>query len=84
MPPSLITAPNLEGPDDCYQALLDAHADLTPSESHALNARLVLLLANHVGSQGVLAGAIAAARRSLPSRENRSAHPQAPGASQTR
>jgi hypothetical protein len=83
MSPSLITAPNLEGPDDCYQALLDAHADLTPSESHALNARLVLLLANHVGSRAVLAEAIAAATRSLPAREHRSAHPQAPDGSQT-
>ncbi len=32
-------------PDDFYQALLDAHADLTDEQSAALNAWLVLLLA---------------------------------------
>lgn len=58
----LITTPNLEAPDDFYQALIDHHRDLSPAQSHALNARLVLLLANHVGAQRVLAQALDAAR----------------------
>ncbi len=58
----LNTAPNLEAPDDFYEALIDAHRDLTSEASEALNARLVLLLANHVGSQRVLLDALAAAR----------------------
>jgi hypothetical protein len=59
---SLNTAPNLESPDDFYEALIDAHRDLSREASEALNARLVLLLANHVGAQRVLLEALAAAR----------------------
>jgi len=45
-----------------YEALIDAHRDLSVEESHALNARLVLILANHVGAADVLAQALAVAR----------------------
>ena len=58
----LITAPNLESPDDFYAALIAAHDGLDDARSHALNARLVLLLANHVGALDVLREALAAAR----------------------
>lgn len=58
----LITSPNLEAPDDFYEALIEAHRDLSTGESHALNARLVLLLANHIGSLAVLRKALEAAR----------------------
>ncbi|MCA0240465.1 MAG: DUF2783 domain-containing protein [Proteobacteria bacterium] len=61
----LITEPNLERPDDFYEALLAAHQDLTLEQSHDLNARLVLLLANHVGRLDVLQAALAAARANL-------------------
>ena len=58
----LITAPHLEAPDDFYEALIEAHRDLDSAASHALNARLVLLLANHIGSLAVLQQALHAAR----------------------
>jgi hypothetical protein len=58
----LNTAPNLESPDDFYEALIDAHRELSSEASAALNARLVLLLANHIGSQRVLLEALDAAR----------------------
>ena len=58
----LITTPNLEAADDFYEALIDAHRDLSTDASDALNARLVLLLANHIGAQRVLLAALAAAR----------------------
>ena len=58
----LITAPHLDAPDDFYEALIDAHRDLETADSHALNARLVLLLANHIGAHEVLQQALAAAR----------------------
>ncbi len=58
----LTTTPNLESPDDFYAALIAAHVGLDEAESHALNARLVLLLANHVGSLAVLREALVAAR----------------------
>jgi hypothetical protein len=61
---SLVTEPNLESPDDFYAALIEAHRDLGAEQSHALNARLVLLLANHVGELAVLREALGAARAS--------------------
>jgi Protein of unknown function (DUF2783) len=60
---TLITEPNLEAPDDFYEALIDSHRDLETARSHELNARLVLLLANHIGLQSVLNQALEAARR---------------------
>ncbi len=65
MTPALNTEPNLDAPDDFYEALLDAHQGLSETQSHELNARLVLLLANHIGALPVLREALAAARRNL-------------------
>lgn len=59
---NLVTKPNIADPDGFYAALLTAHKGLTEAESHALNARLVLVLANHVGDRAVLAQALALAR----------------------
>ena len=58
----LITTPNLDAPDDFYEALIETHRDLSTPDSHALNARLVLLLANHIGSFEVLKEALRLAR----------------------
>ena len=49
MPGTLNTEPNLDAPDDFYAALVDAQRGLTPAQSQQVNARLVLLLANHIG-----------------------------------
>jgi Protein of unknown function (DUF2783) len=62
----LITDPHLESPDDFYEALIAAHDGLDDAQSHALNARLVLLLANHVGALDVLREALSAARADVP------------------
>ncbi len=51
--------------DDFYQMLIDAHRDLDDERSRLLNARLILLLANHVGDLRVLREAIDAARRGV-------------------
>lgn len=67
----LETGPNLSAPDDFYQALIEAHAGLDEAGSAALNARLILLLANHVGDLGVLREALAAARATLDPKEER-------------
>jgi len=63
---TLITDLHVDRPDDFYEALIDAHRDLSTDDSHALNARLVLLLANHIGSLDVLRQALQAARESSP------------------
>jgi hypothetical protein len=60
----LITQPHLDAPDDFYEALIDSHRDLSEPQSHALNARLVLLLANHIGRLDILKQALQAARGS--------------------
>lgn len=59
---SLITTPNLSAPDDFYEVLINAHQHLTTEESQAFNARLVLLLANHIGALPVLQAALHAAK----------------------
>jgi len=64
MTTSLNLSPNLDRPDDFYQALLDAHEGLTDQESQTLNARLILVLSNHVGDMDVLGQAIEAAKLS--------------------
>lgn len=46
--------PNLDRPDDFYEALIDLHRDLTAAQSLAVNSRLILLLANHVGDTETL------------------------------
>ncbi len=55
--------PNLSSFDEFYEALIDAHRDLTLEQSHQLNAKLVLLLANHIGELNVLKDAM---RRAKP------------------
>lgn len=67
-PAALRTEPNLPQPDEVYEALIDMHRDLDPGQSHAANARLILLLANHIGDVAVLRDAMARARAAVPQR----------------
>lgn len=59
---SLVTQPNIANPDDFFARLLATHRGLSEAQSHALNARLVLVLANHIGDAAVLEAALALAR----------------------
>ena len=61
----LNTYSRLPDPDAAYRALIEAHRGLSDEDSAALNSRLVLILANHVGDPEVLATAIALARKAL-------------------
>ncbi|SOC00639.1 DUF2783 domain-containing protein [Stappia indica] len=54
--------PNLPDPDGFYAELIALHEGLSREDSEALNARLVLVLANHIGDRDVLREAFAAAR----------------------
>lgn len=58
----LNTQPNLTDPDGFYADLIAAHEGLSDDESAALNARLILLLANHIGDREALGEALRAAR----------------------
>lgn len=62
MSTDLKLTPNMDRPDDIYADLLGAHEGLNKDESDALNARLILILMNHIGERRVLAQALAAAR----------------------
>lgn len=59
----LDTTSRFADPDAAYRIIAQAHRGLTGAESAALNARLVLILANQIGDAGVLAEAVALARR---------------------
>lgn len=59
---ALDTSPRLADPDALFAALVAAHAGLDEAASRKLDARLVLLLANHIGDTAVLMEAIAVAR----------------------
>ena len=61
---SLNTQNNLDAADDFYAALLAAHEGLSKDQSDALNARLILLLANHIGDHATLIDAIQTAKDS--------------------
>lgn len=66
---NLVQSPNLRDPDGFYASLVVAHRDLTDEDSELLNARLVLILANHIGDPAVLAEALDRARAFLASRQ---------------
>ncbi len=72
---SLITEPNFHEPgkryfrdfspgDDFYQLLIDTHRDLSEVQSAILNAKLILILSNHIGDISVLREAMQIARES--------------------
>jgi hypothetical protein len=54
--------PNIGKFDDFYEALIDMHRDIDATQSEMVNAKLILLLANHIGDLGVLREAMAHAR----------------------
>jgi hypothetical protein len=58
----LNTSANIATPDDFYERLIDMHRDLSPAQSNAANAALILLLANHIGLLNVLEQAMQIAR----------------------
>jgi len=73
---SLILEPNFKEPgkryfrdfspgDDFYQELIDMHRDLSDEQSAQVNAKLILILSNHIGDLAVLREAMALARKGI-------------------
>ncbi len=58
---ALVTSPNIVDPDGFYAELLALHQGRAKEESDAINARLILLLANHIGDRATLREAFEAA-----------------------
>jgi len=63
MTEDLMLTPNIVDPDGFYDELLNAHEGLSKDDSDALNARLILILANHIGDRDVLRQALSEAVR---------------------
>lgn len=59
---ALNTKPNIPDQDGFYDELLQSHEGLSKEESEAYNARLILVLANHIGDRDVLREALNAAK----------------------
>jgi hypothetical protein len=73
---ALNTQPNFQEPgkryfrtfspgDDFYELLIETHRDLSDEQSTTVNARLILLLANHIGDISVLREAMQIAREGV-------------------
>jgi hypothetical protein len=58
MPKYLKVEANFTDPDNFYAALTELHRDLSEQDSARVNARLILLLSNHIGDQNVLLEAL--------------------------
>ena len=58
----LTRQPNIPSPDSFYEELIGAQRDMTDEHADMLMAKLVLILANHIGERSVLTEAIALAR----------------------
>jgi len=58
----LITASQFKDPDTAFVTLIEARRGLSQEEAAALDAKLVLILANHIGDLEVLTEAIALAK----------------------
>ncbi|CAM8649867.1 Protein of unknown function DUF2783 [Oxalobacteraceae bacterium] len=75
---SLIIEPNFREPgkryfrdfspgDDFYQLLIDTHRGLSEEQSAMVNAKLILILSNHIGDISVLREAMQMARADVES-----------------
>jgi hypothetical protein len=63
---SLNLSRNASAPDDIYEAIIRMHEGLSDEESARVNARLILILANHVGDADVIREATRLARGTRP------------------
>ena len=61
----LSTASNFAKPDDAFRLIVEAHRGLSGEQSAALDAALVLILANHIGDIAVLRDAVTLGKRRL-------------------
>jgi len=64
--PKLILQPNIHDADGFYDELLQSHEGLSKEQSDALNARLILVLCNHIGDRAIIREAFGVATQSAP------------------
>lgn len=63
MSAALSTTSNFPDPDAAYRLIVEAHRGISDEQSAALDAALVLILANHIGDLAVLRDAVTLAKR---------------------
>jgi hypothetical protein len=63
----LVVTPNIDRPDDLYAEIIRAHEGKSDAESMKINARLILVLANHIGDLQVIEEAVAVATSGMVS-----------------
>ncbi|MCP5267344.1 MAG: DUF2783 domain-containing protein [Burkholderiaceae bacterium] len=65
---TLVRTPNIADPDGFYEELIESQRDMNDEQAELMNAKLILILANHVGDRNVLTEAIrlAASGRAAP------------------
>jgi hypothetical protein len=56
----------INDPDGFYAKLIELHEGLSPEHSQKLNAKMVLMLANHVGDKEVLEEILGYLKSTLP------------------
>ena len=61
----LRTETAFDNPDDFYALLIEAHRGLSDAQSAMLNAKLILLLSNHIGDLQVIREALDQARQGV-------------------
>jgi hypothetical protein len=69
----LITAPNITRPDEIYNRLIALHEDVNESDCRRIDARLILLLLNHIGDEAAILEAFERARLTSTSTSSRQA-----------
>lgn len=57
----LITTPNIVDADGFYQELIDSQRDMSDEQAQLMNAKLILILVNHIGDRQIIREALAAA-----------------------
>ncbi|MBB1091063.1 DUF2783 domain-containing protein [Rhodopseudomonas palustris] len=67
MTAALSTRSNFADPDAAYRMIVEAHRGVSDEQSAALDAALVLILANHIGDLDLLREAVTLAKRSVVS-----------------
>lgn len=69
------TGLGIDDPDGFYAELIDLHEGLSTEDSHKVNAKLILMMANEIGDRAVLDQMLAYLRKHRPDHEGREVSP---------
>jgi hypothetical protein len=58
----------IDDPDGFYAKLIDLHEGLSPEQSQKINAKMILMLANHISDKEVLEEILSYLNSTLPAK----------------